>query len=145
MHLPSGVELAGKLLRSQSPLTGQFNFYKCTTSKCPSYTLPYVSIPSNGSIQFLSEPFPVLSSIGANVSIPSNGSIQFLSQCWRCMKSMADWSQSPLTGQFNFYLSRYYLINLFSVSQSPLTGQFNFYPKQTQQTKPVRRTSLNPL
>ena len=59
----------------------QFNFYKCTTSKCPSYTLPYVSIPSNGSIQFLSEPFPVLSSIGANVSIPSNGSIQFLSQC----------------------------------------------------------------
>ena len=63
---------------SQSPLTGQFNFYlDYQNSRIPTELL--VSIPSNGSIQFL-----------------FNGSFhyEFLSTIR---------SQSPLTGQFNFY------------------------------------------
>ena len=54
------------------------------------------------------------------VSIPSNGSIQFL------------------------YINPAVFGRELSVqSQSPLTGQFNFYPMNTQELD--RNTSLNPL
>ena len=40
-------------------------------------------------------------------------------------------SQSPLTGQFNFYLQAVWsaFFESYEWSQSPLTGQFNFYYK----------------
>ena len=113
-----------------------------------------VSIPSNGSIQFLQFCFlkrvsqamtglnplkrvnsiltelsalPVLTEL--RVSIPSNGSIQFLLTPfgWSRAKK-ADGSQSPQTGQFNSY-QQYILCTISSsiVSQSPQTGQFNSY------------------
>ena len=61
-----------------------------------------VSIPSNGSIQFLRDEQDEFEG-GYCVSIPSNGSIQFLLTVligfsyWQCE------SQSPQTGQFNSY------------------------------------------
>ena len=55
-------------------------------------------------------------------------------------------SQSPLTGQFNFYPD----VTLPEeggtiLSQSPLTGQFNFYMHETVFILLSCRTSLNPL
>jgi len=64
---------------SQSPLTGQFNFYwdRWSIEERKTYI----------------------------VSIPSNGSIQFLLKVKYMPESVADsLSQSPLTGQFNFYI-----------------------------------------
>jgi len=86
---------------SQSPQTGQFNSYTEIVSERGNVLL--VSIPSNGSIQFLpSEQKEDMIEKGW-VSIPSNGSIQFL-PCW----GTDDYderieSQSPQTGQFNSY------------------------------------------
>ena len=90
--------------KSQSPLTGQFNFYSMYLAFFRNMSI-IVSIPSNGSIQFLSK-FPEFNfrfQDGISVSIPSNGSIQFL---WthKIKKTRRQTkSQSPLTGQFNFY------------------------------------------
>ena len=112
---------------SQSPQTGQFNsYFNEVRDVC--WQVNRVSIPSNGSIQFL----------------PRNG-------CER----LGNWkkkSQSPQTGQFNSYrieflleedmdslnplkrvnsiLTRYnhsFLLQRSLVSQSPQTGQFNSY------------------
>ena len=57
-------------------------------------------------------------------------------------------SQSPLTGQFNFYLENndYLICCLIIESQSPLTGQFNFYINNLGRER-MRESlsSLNPL
>ena len=63
---------------SQSPQTGQFNSYKFE-KMVKYYKILKVSIPSNGSIQFLQPTEEVKEwSNRVIVSIPSNGSIQFL-------------------------------------------------------------------
>ncbi len=62
---------------SQSPQTGQFNSYKSETQEVYSWDTS-VSIPSNGSIQFLHYYYHLLDIYIYIVSIPSNGSIQFL-------------------------------------------------------------------
>ena len=47
------------------------------------------------------------------VSIPSNGSIQFLYEhCPLCGKRRIIVSQSPLTGQFNFYIEHCYYYDI---------------------------------
>ena len=118
-----------------------------------------VSIPSNGSIQFLLvesiagqkaqlgglNPLKRVNSILTSqwkltlvklkkVSIPSSGSIQFLLNLTRI-----DWvekvsrSQSPQAGQFNSYCYRRQSktdTTLFK-SQSPQAGQFNSYDTKT--------------
>ena len=61
--------------RSQSPQTGQFNSYSSGVKLF--IKLMKVSIPSNGSIQFLHEEL-CNQEFSPIVSIPSNGSIQFL-------------------------------------------------------------------
>jgi len=66
------------------------------------------------------------------VSIPSNGSIQFLlwMTCSRCYKVP---SQSPQTGQFNSYNMdkiKTELAEYLNKSQSPQTGQFNSYDEK---------------
>ncbi len=62
-----------------------------------------VSIPSNGSIQFLLESRKPVNMVLIDVSIPSNGSIQFLWKGKPYFAVLTNVSQSPLTGQFNFY------------------------------------------
>ena len=55
-------------------------------------------------------------------------------------------SQSPLTGQFNFYDygTDVYELTYGELSQSPLTGQFNFYCLPCRFWQGVKRC-LNPL
>ena len=113
---------------SQSPQTGQFNSYP-DLSDNEKVKWGKVSIPSNGSIQFL--PYKklinlfyeahfslnplkrvnsILTRLGyyycivpvGTVSIPSNGSIQFLHNQFRVAIPFFK-SQSPQTGQFNSY------------------------------------------
>jgi len=113
-----------------------------------------VSIPSNGSIQFL--PINQYGIYGQwiCVSIPSNGSIQFLPKYHKSHYRAIIKSQSPQTGQFNSYdeelkweqhdprecLNPLKRVNsiltnekentrvfVLSESQSPQTGQFNSY------------------
>jgi len=97
--------------KSQSPQTGQFNSYDYINSELYDAILK-VSIPSNGSIQFLPRAHRnAWSTQHLIVSIPSNGSIQFLHKegsfkCWRWVSS-----QSPQTGQFNSYGSLYDIWN----------------------------------
>ena len=78
--LPTAFNYANKIewLQSQSPQTGQFNSY---LTKVPNIKFREVK-----------------------VSIPSNGSIQFL-LVWRILdaKHPINVSQSPQTGQFNSY------------------------------------------
>ena len=138
---------------SQSPQTGQFNSYGRRGNRWKRWV--WVSIPSNGSIQFLR----CSTGIGVQnpwwVSIPSNGSIQFL-HYYISKTGNPCLSQSPQTGQFNSYgmkltcpwlrqaekslnplkrvnsiLTRHELrITLplgCIMSQSPQTGQFNSY------------------
>jgi len=56
-------------------------------------------------------------------------------------------SQSPLTGQFNFYKLTYaeMLKKTRLWSQSPLTGQFNFYRNGLSLKSLKSLKSLNPL
>ena len=72
----SGIRL---ILQSQSPQTGQFN----------SYDNIELSIDQKAS----------------TVSIPSNGSIQFLLGYYDQINDLPNMSQSPQTGQFNSYIS----------------------------------------
>jgi len=65
-----------------------------------------VSIPSNGSIQFLQIPGIYYKGTTNLVSIPSNGSIQFLPMS-DFEKELEIRSQSPQTGQFNSYNKKY--------------------------------------
>jgi len=89
---------------SQSPQTGQFNSYGNGFLSGKAITT-FVSIPSNGSIQFLHDRVNPDKSIRfGNVSIPSNGSIQFL-----------------------HIFNQAYLVGFYIESQSPQTGQFNSY------------------
>jgi len=91
---------------SQSPLTGQFNFY----GYIPPEPQTYLALGSSQS--------PLTGQF--NFYIPSSiiSSFVFISK-----------SQSPLTGQFNFYTlaKRVFPVKSHLSSQSPLTGQFNFY------------------
>ena len=65
--------------KSQSPQTGQFNSYQNDKLDLIFNLLTDVSIPSNGSIQFLlSLRYSLDQEMSITVSIPSNGSIQFL-------------------------------------------------------------------
>ena len=131
--------------KSQSPQTGQFNSYPNYYGWKKSPAL-IVSIPSNGSIQFLQRlsgkcipgklglnPLKRVNSIlticqilklkwKQNVSIPSNGSIQFL----HSLRGIID------------------LVNL-QVSQSPQTGQFNSYSNSSLINSLKAILSLNPL
>jgi len=105
--------------RSQSPQTGQFNSYGSKSYCCEVY---------------------------GRVSIPSNGSIQFLPAKSADIKSAAELvSQSPQTGQFNSY--RYTdssNIRMENLSQSPQTGQFNSYGMLLE-INWMNWLSLNPL
>ncbi len=65
-------------LVSQSPQTGQFNSYLSVLPELTNLRKSQVSIPSNGSIQFLHDANSYICSHNWQVSIPSNGSIQFL-------------------------------------------------------------------
>jgi len=78
LHFPHKVQ-RGDWSGSQSPQTGQFNSY-CFSKVCGRWTRRWVSIPSNGSIQFLRN-------LDRKVS-----------------PSLLKKSQSPQTGQFNSYL-----------------------------------------
>jgi len=138
---------------SQSPQTGQFNSYP-DLSDNEKVKWGKVSIPSNGSIQFLQSATVACLVGGQKVSIPSNGSIQFLP--YKKLINLfyeAHFSLNPLK-RVNSILTRlgyYYCIvpvgtvsipsngsiqflhNQFRVaipffkSQSPQTGQFNSY------------------
>ncbi len=87
---------------SQSPQTGQFNSYH--PDDLPAISRGFgVSIPSNGSIQFLLRNI-VNKRKRNSVSIPSNGSIQFLRIMMCTNNGLSSLlSQSPQTGQFNSY------------------------------------------
>ena len=129
-----------------------------------------VSIPSNGSIQFLHKMSVQENIIGTlSVSIPSNGSIQFLPiiRCPTITRYIM--SQSPQTGQFNSYRKSVQFIRTIGImclnplkrvnsiltlcwraisevmflSQSPQTGQFNSYDNNYDYIE--RPLSLNPL
>ena len=141
-----------KTYKSQSPQTGQFNSYQ-NNVKGHIGSLK-VSIPSNGSIQFLHE-FIEAKTTSEYVSIPSNGSIQFLHLVnLQIEMSTLPESQSPQTGQFNSYIEeglqliyqkyqslnplkrvnsiltikeKYNIRQIMLLSQSPQTGQFNSY------------------
>jgi len=95
---------------SQSPQTGQFN----------SYAVKELGL-FDGKVY---------------VSIPSNGSIQFLH--WRnkmLNKIYQEESQSPQTGQFNSYPDYPgFDIVTSDESQSPQTGQFNSYDYDNKET-----------
>ena len=85
--------------------------------------------------------------IFCKVSIPSNGSIQFLRLIRYYYYYLLDiQSQSPQTGQFNSYAIGLIinLSNLQTKSQSPQTGQFNSYLADINK---IRRKlfGLNPL
>jgi len=90
----------------------------------------HVSIPSNGSIQFLQEEMEErIEKLEKWVSIPSNGSIQFL-PCflWRARPDTGE-SLNPLK-RVNSILTRVIFCGRgYSPykSQSPQTGQFNSY------------------
>ncbi len=87
---------------SQSPQTGQFNSYAILRPRI--YLQEMVSIPSNGSIQFLQVLSIAIAITIAIVSIPSNGSIQFLPEVDNMYSIFGEhMSQSPQTGQFNSY------------------------------------------
>ena len=59
------------------PSNGSIQFLHLVNLQVEMSALPEVSIPSNGSIQFLPVQGWALPEFGAIVSIPSNGSIQF--------------------------------------------------------------------
>ncbi len=84
------------------PSNGSIQFLPyALEGSCRDYIL--VSIPSNGSIQFLlDEMTEYEQEMETKVSIPSNGSIQFLHcQLDQIINSIDFMSQSPQTGQFN--------------------------------------------
>jgi len=93
---------------SQSPLTGQFNFYQ-KASNSAKIKWEKSQSPLTGQFNF----YLIL-------SCSVLGLRGFL-------------SQSPLTGQFNFYNGDEYVNTRFAEewSQSPLTGQFNFYSRDS--------------
>jgi len=112
------VSLAESLkIESQSPQTGQFNSYTIRGDYYISKVGNSVSIPSNGSIQFLRAFFyPRFCNLICLVSIPSNGSIQFLQGNWEdSWKTNRTVSQSPQTGQFNSYTRTWYRCYLHSI------------------------------
>jgi len=106
-----------------------------------------VSIPSNGSIQFLHSCICPHTRQKSQVSIPSNGSIQFLlgsrigSSGWIYEKS-----QSPQTGQFNSYAVNIFNDNGWIVWVSiPSNGSIQFLPELTELRKTQLKSRLNPL
>ena len=105
LTLVEAVEEVGLFTgKSQSPQTGQFNSYH-KESRLPPPTLFFCLNPLKrvNSILTLKEG-PNYMKMGGIVSIPSNGSIQFLlimRNCFSYTKRLR--SQSPQTGQFNSY------------------------------------------
>ncbi len=107
-----------------------------------------VSIPSNGSIQFLHSICMLAGTILlCVVSIPSNGSIQFLRfgglkwrRLWTVMVSI------PSNGSIQFLLKMYFqeFLDILEKSQSPQTGQFNSYKRELS-TSFDKLPRLNPL
>ena len=161
--------LSRKVL-SQSPQTGQFNSYlehiempeapnilslnplkrvnSILTLDDKDYVslLCPVSIPSNGSIQFL----PILLELWSlenryNVSIPSNGSIQFL-HSWNWKDQGGGYrSQSPQTGQFNSYYSITQCKKKRGLQVSiPSNGSIQFLQNSIS-SEAIKFTRLNPL
>jgi len=83
---------------------GQFNSYWLSMINANLGCLLNVSIPSNGSIQFLRKGNWEDNRTVSFVSIPSNGSIQFLHKdVLFLFTRFTRLSQSPQTGQFNSY------------------------------------------
>ena len=140
---------------SQSPQTGQFNSY-IRSKEAMGQDASKVSIPSNGSIQFLQLlgiPERVLNSfislnplkrVNSILTAGRNSRLNLVLFCFRLnplkrvnsilTKLEDDWigfvdgSQSPQTGQFNSYdkMSKRLYLTQ-EKSQSPQTGQFNSY------------------
>ena len=122
-----------RTLESQSPQTGQFNSYPNKLFEKNKRSNGGSQSPQTGQFNSYGKLVsPYFKRV--RVSIPSNGSIQFL-LCYRKWNSLGwieIWSQSPQTGQFNSYTNdekRYWFGNE-EESQSPQTGQFNSYPRR---------------
>ena len=85
-----------------------------------------VSIPSNGSIQFLHQYEEFRNEGRRQVSIPSNGSIQFLPGKKEPLFWTAIQSQSPQTGQFNSYLLLQVIQIVLEMVSIPSNGSIQF-------------------
>jgi len=115
-------------LASQSPLTGQFNFYIIASARCVDRMRYMSQSPLTGQFNFY-KPVARTAEIHRtpNVSIPSNGSIQFLSFLGRyILIDVSLRSQSPLTGQFNFYIKQRFPIWIFLQVSIPSNGSIQF-------------------
>ena len=115
---------------SQSPQTGQLNSYSIPVRDCRETALG-VSIPSNGSIQFLPTKNADIKSaaeLGLN-PLKRVNSILTIKSTYNQRKILFLKSQSPQTGQFNSYADegKPYILVIKDESQSPQTGQFNSY------------------
>ena len=65
---------------------------------------------------------------------------------WQLEMYQKNMSQSPQTGQFNFYdILEQVNTELASMSQSPQTGQFNFYSSYFAYNLSISEISHNPL
>ena len=95
-----------KQIRSQSPQTGQFNSYRNKMPSVFELTESIVSIPSNGSIQFLQV---------YQTPTGKRNNIQ---------------SQSPQTGQFNSYLLSFFKKVMEVIVSIPSNGSIQFLQKQ---------------
>jgi len=129
IHMPTLIK-AGHFLRSQSPQTGQFNSYSQSSFILFSQASK-VSIPSNGSIQFLQSDDLITLEIDKEICLnPLKRVNSILTSFWDKHKQVRrNKSQSPRTGQFNSYSNWCWDSDVIEdgVSQSPQTGQFNSY------------------
>jgi len=156
---------------SQSPQTGQFNSYEIWVPKEEANNM--VSIPSNGSIQFLlgcwtcfssrvNEGLNPLKRVNSILTLASrinwvvkvSSSLNPLKRVNSILtrRLLEDYllllenrSQSPQTGQFNSYLFWRSTRGKRFVSQSPQTGQFNSYGTAPEESLSYDDYSLNPL
>ena len=78
------------------------------------------------------------------VSIPSNGSIQFLYEKFYPDEPAKE-SQSPLTGQFNFYSQRRVSLVKSDCVSIPSNGSIQFLSQKKSQNITRFPKSLNPL
>jgi|GEM_PF-5530144 len=130
---------------SQSPQTGQFNSYYTYPERPTLKPFPYVSIPSNGSIQFLPSR-KVNRALLQKVSIPSNGSIQFLQNTSLKKFNHLVACLNPLKRVNSILTDDDTDIKIKELmSQSPQTGQFNSYKKLHSSLYALLCIGLNPL
>jgi len=119
LHFRPNLEFMSYKIMSQSPQTGQFNSYSCFNCYNNVFRI--------------------------NVSIPSNGSIQFLLIC-PSLYGVGIWSQSPQTGQFNSYdVCILPWIGMAIKVSIPSNGSIQFLHYKRQKQVTVLSDCLNPL